>query len=99
MDSRASPFNLQEALLRFERGYIQNILTLAEGDIERTAQMLGIRSDALLRKLRSNQRDEHAQPPGATGQPDEAAHMTTQRAPGLNQQTGRRRRALNHNID
>ena len=97
MDSRASPFNLQEALLRFERGYIQNILTLAEGNLEQAAQMLEIRSDALLRKLRSSQRDEHAQPPGATGQPDEATRMTTQGAPGLKKQAGARRRASNHN--
>ena len=67
MDSRASPFNLQEALLRFERGYIQNILTLAEGNLEQAAQMLEIRPDALLRKLRSSQRDEHTQPPSEAG--------------------------------
>ena len=66
MESRASPFDLHEALLSFERKYIQNILTLAEGDIERAAQMLGIHSHALRRKLRDVQRDEYTpQPPGA----------------------------------
>jgi DNA-binding NtrC family response regulator len=67
--SRASPFNLRQALSRFERGYIENILTLAEGDVTRAAQMLEIRPNALLRKLRADQREDTEQPPpGVSGQ-------------------------------
>lgn len=70
--SRASPYNLHDALLRFERGYIQNILTLAEGNIERTAQMLGIRPNALRRKLNAEQREQPEwPPPGVAGQAED----------------------------
>ena len=83
--SRASPFNLHDALLRFERGYIQNILTLAEGDINRAAQMLGIRPNALRRKLQAGQ-DEQSEwpPPGLSGQTK--SHINHEGAPPVSAQ-------------
>lgn len=44
-------YNLQQALERFERGYIANILELARWNRRKAAQMLGISTDALISKM------------------------------------------------
>lgn len=46
------PYNLRRALERFERGYLQNILVLAEWDKLRAAKMLGIQPKTLEGKLK-----------------------------------------------
>lgn len=46
------PYNLQRALERFERGYLRNILVLADWDIDYAAEMLGIRRETLSRKMK-----------------------------------------------
>ena len=53
-----SPFNLRQAVKRFERGFVQNVLQLAQGDIEMAAQLLEIPPDLLARKLRQFQECE-----------------------------------------
>lgn len=45
------PYNLQMAIERFERGYLQNILQLTCGDLRETARLLGIEQDVLTTKL------------------------------------------------
>lgn len=45
------PYNLENAMHRFERDYIRNILELTNWDLEATARMLGIELDELKRKL------------------------------------------------
>ena len=53
-NSRCSdhPYNLRHAIERFERGYLQNILVLAEWDKLRAAKMLGIPPKTLEIKLK-----------------------------------------------
>lgn len=46
-----SPFNLGRALAAFERGFLENILQLARGDLQRAAEMLEISKSELLKKL------------------------------------------------
>jgi len=46
-----SPFNLGRALAAFERGFLENILQLARGDLQRAAEMLEISKKELLKKL------------------------------------------------
>ncbi len=48
---QAHPYNLQQAIERFERGYIANILELTRWNRRKTAQMLGISADALTAKM------------------------------------------------
>lgn len=49
--TRVHPYNLKQALQRFERGYIHNILELAGWDLPQTAEMLGISIKTLNAKL------------------------------------------------
>jgi DNA-binding protein Fis len=46
------PYNLQQALEHFERGYLHNILVLSEWNQVRAAKMLGIRQKTLETKLK-----------------------------------------------
>jgi DNA-binding NtrC family response regulator len=46
------PYNLRHALERFERDYLHNILVLANWDITRAAEMLGISSRTLTSKMK-----------------------------------------------
>ena len=46
------PYNLRHAIERFERGYLQNILVLADWDKLRAAKMLGIHPKTLKAKLK-----------------------------------------------
>ena len=46
------PYNLQRALERFERGYLRNILVLANWDTAYAAEMLGISQKTLSRKMK-----------------------------------------------
>jgi DNA-binding protein Fis len=46
------PYNLRSAIERFERGYLQNILVLADWDQMRAAKMLGVRPKTLEGKLK-----------------------------------------------
>jgi hypothetical protein len=48
----AHPYNLRLAVEHFECGYIQNILVLTEGDLAKTARMLGITRQTLVRKMK-----------------------------------------------
>ena len=49
---REHPYNLQQALERFERGYLHNILVLADWDLDDAAEMLGIRPKTLSGKMK-----------------------------------------------
>ena len=51
----SSPFNLQQALQRFERGYLQNMLQLAQWDLQEAAQMLEITPETLQTKIHTYQ--------------------------------------------
>ena len=53
--SQAHPYNLQQAIERFERGYIANILELTRWNHRKTARLLGISTDALTAKMRDYQ--------------------------------------------
>ncbi len=46
------PYNLQQALKRFECSYLQNILVLADGDVAHAAEMLGISPKTLSKKIK-----------------------------------------------
>lgn len=46
------PYNLRRAIERFERGYLQNILVLADWDQMKAAEMLGVRPKTLETKLK-----------------------------------------------
>ena len=46
------PYNLRQAIERFERKYIRNILELTRWDRWKTAEMLGIAPDTLTAKIR-----------------------------------------------
>jgi DNA-binding NtrC family response regulator len=60
-DGRASysPFNLQEALARFERGYVQNVLQLTQWDLEAAARLLEIAPTLLTRKMTEYHLHQH----------------------------------------
>lgn len=51
-DTIEHPYNLQQALQRFERGYLSNILVLANWDLAYAAEMLGIHPKTLSRKMK-----------------------------------------------
>jgi DNA-binding NtrC family response regulator len=53
--SETPPYNLQQAIERFERGYIANILELTRWNRRKTAQMLEIPPDVLAAKMREYQ--------------------------------------------
>ena len=46
------PYNLRQAIARFEKGYLANILELTRWDQIKAAQMLGIDNDLLASKIR-----------------------------------------------
>lgn len=52
---QAHPYNLQQAIERFERGYIANILELTRWNHRKTAKMLGISPEMLAAKMRDYQ--------------------------------------------
>lgn len=56
------PYNLQQAIERFERGYIANILELTRWNRRKAAQMLGIPPDMLALKMRYYQLDSSPAP-------------------------------------
>lgn len=49
----ASHLNLQQALARFEQGFVQNVLQLAQGDRQAAAQLLEIPPETVTQKLRT----------------------------------------------
>ena len=62
LQQRASgvhPYNLQQAIERFERGYIANMLELTRWNRRKTAQMLGIPPDTLAAKMLDYQLVSH----------------------------------------
>ena len=49
------PYNLRQAMARFERGYLSNILELTQWDRAKAARMLGIEKNTLEMKIRDYQ--------------------------------------------
>lgn len=54
------PYNLRQALARFEHGYIANILELTRWDRAKAARMLGIGKEELALKIRDYQISQEA---------------------------------------
>lgn len=54
-----SPYNLRDALARFEQGYVQNVLQLMQWDIEAAARLLEIAPAMLTRKITEYHLHQH----------------------------------------
>ncbi len=58
----AHPYNLRQAMKRFEQGHISNILELTRWNRAKAARMLGINPDLLASKIRDYQLSEGNKP-------------------------------------
>ena len=53
--SKGHPYNLRQAMVHFERGYLANILELTRWNRAKAARMLGIDQDLLVAKIKTYQ--------------------------------------------